>query len=288
MYQSRNIQRIAKEVTQLIEEDLQRVGLLYRIFYRCKHENSVKKKINTKNYNGENTFLRDSIGIRVNFYFVDDLDIIFKYLLKKLEGYYVEKTVDQISTTEFKPTRVNLVFRLNEHQTKEFRDVVNDKTIDNTFEIQLRTVLSEGWHEVDHDMRYKCNSDWEGHKDLSRYFNGILASLETSDYSILGLFDQLGYRHYQSGNWKGILRTKFRLRIQDDSNVDVGNMLKLDKELMKNIYKVDREDFVNRLLDLNYNFPITFTNVILVLNHFYWKRADLKKYEPDDFSLFIK
>ena len=25
--------------------------------------------------------------------------------------------------------------------------------IDNTYEIQLRTVLSEGWHEVEHDLR---------------------------------------------------------------------------------------------------------------------------------------
>ncbi|MBK7959276.1 MAG: hypothetical protein IPK03_14995 [Bacteroidetes bacterium] len=33
--------------------------------------------------------------------------------------------------------------------------MVNNSLVDSTFEVQLRTILSEGWHEIDHDLRYK-------------------------------------------------------------------------------------------------------------------------------------
>jgi putative GTP pyrophosphokinase len=284
-----SLQRIAKEIVESVEADLQRVGLLYRIFFRCKDSFSVDSKMGLKNYDGQKTFLRDAIGIRVNLYFADDLDILYRYIRIRFSKYFVEVTMDQNSTTEFKPTRINIVFNLTEQQTKEFRDLVKDNRIDSTFEIQLRTVLSEGWHEVDHDMRYKCKTDWEGHEDLSRYFNGILASLETSDFSILNLFDQLAYRHYRAGNWKGMLRSKFRLRIQDkNANEALEALVHKNTDLQKQLFKLDRADFVNRLLKQGFNFPITFTNVVLILNHLFLNREDLKEFQPGDFSIFLK
>lgn len=45
---------------------------------------------------------------------------------------------------------------------------------DATYEIQFRTTLSEGWHEIDHALRYKCKTDWDKHEDEERAFNGIL------------------------------------------------------------------------------------------------------------------
>ena len=45
--------------------------------------------------------------------------------------------------------------------------------IEPTFKIQIRTVFSEGWHEVEHDLRYKCKDDWEGCELYSHTLNGI-------------------------------------------------------------------------------------------------------------------
>ncbi|WP_202796549.1 hypothetical protein, partial [Thermophagus xiamenensis] len=63
--------------------------------------------------------------------------------------------------------------------------------IDNTFEVQLRTILSEGWHEVDHSLRYKCKDDWKDYPDQERLLNGIYAALETNDSTLKSLFREI-------------------------------------------------------------------------------------------------
>ena len=53
----------------------------------------------------------------------------------------------------------------------------------------------EGWHEIEHDMRYKTNfaddAFWKGNPDLSRILNCIVANLELCDWSMIHLFDQI-------------------------------------------------------------------------------------------------
>ncbi len=60
--------------------------------------------------------------------------------------------------------------------------------IDDTFEIQIKTMFFEGWHEIEHDMRYKGEELWKNYKGFSRYFNSILATLELCDKSMVTLF----------------------------------------------------------------------------------------------------
>lgn len=36
--------------------------------------------------------------------------------------------------------------------------------IDDTFEIQIKTMFFEGWHEIEHDMRYKGEELWKNYK----------------------------------------------------------------------------------------------------------------------------
>lgn len=282
MYQARSIQRLAKEITDLIQDDLSRVGIFYRIFFRCKSEVSVQRKIKAKGYDGNDSFLRDVIGIRINLYFIDDLQIVFDHLLSKYKEDFVEKTIDEKNATEFKPERINLIYKIPKQFLGEFNEVVTDREIDRTFEIQLRTVLSEGWHEVDHDMRYKYQEDWTGHSDLSRYFNGILASLETSDLSILSLFDQISYRYYKAENWKAMLRTKLRLRITEAESVQkLDLVISGSSEIKKQLYKIDRKDFLNKLLSENYRFPLSYSNLIFLINHIYLNHEEINLLLPE-------
>lgn len=283
MYQSRNIQRIAKEITEKIEDDLFRVGIFYRIFYRCKDEASVRKKIQFKGYDGKTKFLRDVIGVRVNLYFIDDLKIVCDYLLHKYKEDLVEMTIDEMNATEFKPARVNLIYKIPSEFVGEFNEVVSEVEIDKTFEIQLRTMLSEGWHEVDHDLRYKCPEDWTDHSDLSRYFNGILASLETSDLSILNLFDQISFRHYKAENWNAMLRTKLRIRMSEvEHNEKLDSIISGNAEIQKLIFRIDRKDFLQRLLRENYKFPLSYLNLIFMINYFYLNNTDINLLAPRD------
>lgn len=78
--------------------------------------------------------------------------------------------------------------------------------MDNTFELQLRTILSEGWHEIDHSLRYKSQADWLDYPENERLLNGIYASLETNDIALKNLFNELSYKHFKNRNWEGLIK----------------------------------------------------------------------------------
>ncbi len=264
-----NLDRLASETSNAVEEELIKMGLLYRLFYRAKSSNSIESKQKIKNYSEKDNQkkLQDLVGIRVALYFADDVTIVKEMLRKKFK--FVDETIDISETTEFKPTRINLIFRFGEDHTNEINDTIktNYPFIDNTFEIQLRTVLSEGWHEVDHDLRYKCQSDWDDHKDLERTFNGVFAGLETSDWSTLMIFEKLSYRHYKNKSWQAMLRSKFRLRLEDGI-IDTGlvKLLNEDKLLAKKLYRIDRDLFLKEIVLRNLKIPYTLSNLIYACN----------------------
>nr|WP_255419996.1 MULTISPECIES: hypothetical protein [Parabacteroides] len=51
--------------------------------------------------------------------------------------------------------------RLEEFNTWKKRYSESFKNIDSTFKIQVRTTLSEGWHEIEHNMRYKYHHPFQ-------------------------------------------------------------------------------------------------------------------------------
>jgi len=267
MYQSQQLNRLCRNLANSIEEDFSRVGFFFRIFDRVKAQKSTDYKIKTKGanyYDGKTKFIRDIIGIRIVLYFPDDIPILQNRLKKKYN--VVEETIDKTDTTNFQPIRINLVCKLPKEFTSEFNDLVQDPIIDTTFEIQLRTVLSEGWHEVDHDLRYKCKDDWKDSNDLSRNFNGILATLETSEYAILRVFDQLSHRHYKSMNIVGMFRSKFRLRLEN-FNLNSKILDVFEIIVLREFYKIDRIEVITFFLDSNIILPMTLENFILIINY---------------------
>ena len=282
MYQTRDLDRITKQIVSTIEDELLRIGLLFRIFSRVKSYESLNNKINRKGegyYDGKVKFVNDIIGIRLIFYFSEDVNIIYDRLKEIFE--FVDETVDKNEETKFAPTRINLILKLKENSVKEFNDIVNHPKLAPTFEVQLRTILSEGWHEVDHDLRYKCQDDWEKNLDLARNFNGILAALETSEYAILSLFEQLSHRHYKSKNIEAMLRTKFRLRLASDRISD--ELVKLlSDEIVKKIFKLDRMDFLTYLLNSEIFVPLTMDNLIYIINHRFVENGEILKAMPNE------
>lgn len=296
-YNPRNIERLAKDISAILEADIKKIGIFYRIFYRCKPAESLKKKVEyiDKNgipkYDGKLKFLRDVIGIRITLYFADDLEILHSHFNHKYE--LLEETIDRNKETEFKPTRTNLIFRIPEKYFQEFKDVVSDTRIDNSFELQLRTVLSEGWHEVDHDLRYKCKNDWENYTDISRTLNGILAALETNDWSILKIFEHLSYQHYRTNNWPAMFRTKFRIRLRDFTLDDyfVG-VLNSKNGISKEIYRISREEIIVFLLQKSIPIPLTLNNLLFMINYFFINDPNILENTPDillkEFSYVVR
>ena len=274
----------------------QRQEFFFRIFFRCKEAKSLNGKINSLTdtgeikYDGKIKFLRDIIGIRVNLYFVDDLTIVTNYIKEKYRSRFIEETIDQNKATEFKPTRINIIYSLPNEYQAEFREVVLDTRIDAVFELQLRTVFSEGWHEVEHDFRYKCSNDWLLYPDLSRTFNGILASLETHEWSTIQMFERLSYSHYKSGDISAMLRTKLRIRFTDFKlSKELQNIIESEEGVLKELFKLDRNNVVMFLLVNRIGIPSNLENIVYLINYFFIKNDAISAITPDELtSDFIK
>ena len=268
----------AVHVPALVEEDIKRIisdrletcGMYFRVFSRIKTAGSMARKFEMKAYSPEHR-LQDLVGARINLYFDDDVNICRSIMEQTFE--VVDFSASERSEDEFKPIKMNLVCRLPEYLKAQISPDTWDMCIDDTFEIQIKTILSEGWHEIEHDMRYKGEELWEQHPALSRYFNSILATLELCDKSMVTLFEDLGHEMYKTGLWSDMIRSHFRLKLEDMAMYpEVEQVLAEDQQdengsaLAKRIYKTSRERVMQQFLKRTRRVPVNVNTIVALIN----------------------
>ncbi|MFZ4105910.1 hypothetical protein [Flavobacterium sp.] len=288
---SRDLQLIEKDICSKICERLDKVGLLYRIFSRVKDFNSIREKIDRKNAEGNPYYIdgkkiQDILGIRIVTYFYDDVALVKKILSDILK--FVGEEIDVIEPTVFKPKRTNIVCRFDDKHKETFEEIVKItnsnllKLCDHTFELQLRTILSEGWHEIDHSLRYKSKDEWLKHSEKERLLNGIYANLEVNDLAMKSLFSELAYQHFKEKNWEAMLRNKYRLKFQStELKSDLKQILNEDSNIAKQILKADRINVINELSKVEISFPINFNNLIYFINLIELKNDRISNLTPE-------
>lgn len=251
-----------------IEELLQKSGILFRAFGRGKSTSSIKKKLdkNLHKYRLDGKLIQDAVGIRIALYFFEDTPIVEKLLKDRYDIEDNASTIDRLGLDQFNVSRHNLVFRPTAAIKEEMERSVMGRPIDTTFEVQLRSILSEGWHEVDHDLRYKCKDNWMAQPDLDRALNGILATLETSEWSMKKIFDDLAYRHYKLKNWPAMLHSKFRMRANPELSKGLTSELENNNLLAKEILRVSRSTVIYTISKATPKIPINLDNILLIAN----------------------
>ncbi|TYT74367.1 hypothetical protein [Desulfobotulus mexicanus] len=273
---------IAKSIAQEIESILYGVGLLFRVFYRSKQNKSVADKIsrNPGKYSKGKKLIQDVIGIRIALYFPDDVDLVVTLLKSHFNN--IEIVKDAPDVFSFGPSRLNMVFSIPTEYDTSLSNYYNTDCIDNTFEVQVRTILSEGWHEVEHDLRYKCKNDWESFDNLSRMLNGVLASLETSEWTMVKIFESLAWQHYKLKQWESMLRNKFRLNFQGSHlSEELINLLNTKQELAKQLFRSNRQFVLLKIHAQTHNLPITMDNICHLTNFFEIFSEELMELMPD-------
>ena len=225
--------------------------------------------------------MQDLIGIRATLYFRDDVDICISIIKQNFEMDGIVQ--DPVKIDIFRPVRLNIVCKMPDTAIRMIDSAVWELPIDKTFEIQLRTVFSEGWHEIEHDLRYKSQKDWDGFVDLSRSFNGIFAVLETCDWSILKILDELSYEKYKRHDWPAMIKNHYRIRVeQRELDSEVSDLLDNDLELAKKVFRANRAEL---LLFLSNNkispFPKNLNNIVYIINALSINNASLLKITPN-------
>ena len=279
------LQTITDRLESQIYQHLNQCGLMFRLFARVKTISSLHHKMQIKGdkYRSGNSLIQDMIGLRVVLYFQDDVDALaFFYSC----GEVVDSSIDEFDSSTFRPQRLNLTCKLPAELVEDFRKALPEEFadyIDNTYEIQIRTIFSEGWHEVEHDLRYKCKEDWEGCENYSRVLNGVIATLETTEWNMKFLFDQMARTNFQNKNYQAMLRNKMHLRIKGEGlSASIQEFLLQHPYVAESILNTDR--FVIILTLLNHQKPIelTYDNLLFLINRIEMNNQELRDLEPDD------
>lgn len=265
-------EHIIKEIENRLKDNLSHCGFMFHIFSRVKSTESINIKLRKKAelYRQEGKKMQDFLALRITLYFSDDVEIVHQYL--KSMPNFLDESVDTAEVDRFCPKRLNLILRVPEKFKQEMNLAISQTEykdlIDDTYEIQIRTILSEGWHEVEHDLRYKCKEEWEDFNEESRLLNGIYATLESAEWSMLTLFDRLAYSHYKKENWNCMMRNKMRIRFADKSlSEETINYLNENKAVAKSLFRVNRSNVMKLMMEKGFRFPLTYDTMLHLLNH---------------------
>lgn len=286
--QNIHYQRLLTSITHDIENKFDSLGLLYRIFGRVKSDYSLQSKIsnNPQKYSTsiDGKKIQDVIGIRITLYFKDDLQIAIAILKNIFEWDREASNIDNFDQNIFEAIRCNLIFKLPNNLIQGV-SLDEEGYCDNTFEVQIRTVFSEGWHEVEHDLRYKHKDDWNNFDDSSRTLNGFLASLETVDWGILQLLADLSHKHYKSCNWEAMFRNKLRLRISKPKEKllpEITDILNQDPNgVGKAFFRSNRTKILDSIFQRNISLPLTLNNLVFIINELEVKNSSISKITPE-------
>ena len=299
------METLRQNIEDRIKPILDKAGMYYRIFSRVKSDDSIRKKLACKEeeYKKNGKKIQDIIGLRIVFYFQEDV-IIFYERLRQMEGYdrqnesnsskdlkklsEIIKSWDEADAENksmlkkllpfhdkiFMPERLNLVMQMTLQEKEMFKSLLQKygasaNLIDATYEIQLRTVLSEGWHEIEHDLRYKTRDEdwWDFCDNESRMLNGIYASLETDERALSQMIQEITYKNYKHHSWDAMIRFHFCMRMTEEKLPhNLCQILDQDGRLAKEILHVTKQELSTWLWKLPNRIPISTKFVLFLLN----------------------
>lgn len=269
------INNVKMSLLNTLVTKLNNAGIYFNSTSRIKSESSLLHKLETGKYSMQEggRKIQDIIGIRINLFYLEDMDICEKILEETFLLDNWSKTKNE--ENKFEAQKCNGVFRIPSKYLRNIPASVWNKPFDQTFEVQLRTVLFEGWHEIEHEMRYKykLGSDsketdlWTGHEDLSRVKNSIIANLELCDWSIMQIFNSIHDSQYKEKNWENAIRSKYRLRItQDPLKPELREYLDNNPDIVAQFHTVSKRELVEILLNKKYHKELTPDRVIYLIN----------------------
>lgn len=261
------------DLLSIIEEKLRKAGFYYRVAYRVKAVDSMVDKLIFKDYRrpgteNEDKKMQDLVGIRIILYFTDDLAIC-RNLLDTLFSEPGQWETTENNEYEFKAMKINGIFKMPAYLTKTIINPVLSEYIDDTFEIQVRTNSFEGWHEIEHDLRYKGSAFGIGNEVLARKMNSILATYELCDDSIVGLLEDLGHQHYKDHKWGDMIRCHFRLKLDNEKiSPEIEKIFNENTELAKSFFKFPRQKAVEQLWKntSDRGYALTVNSIIKIVN----------------------
>lgn len=269
------LNKVCQALEETIATKLKNTGIFFHIMSRVKTESSLSHKLATGKYGTEdgNKKIQDLIGIRVNLFYAEDISLCEEILEDTFNLDNWSRSVWE--DNKFDAQKNNGVFRLPNKYLRNISVKLWEYPLDQTFEVQLRTVLFEGWHEIEHEMRYKNKPEygeeekhlWTGLEKQSRVMNSIIANLELCDWSIVNIFDSVAEEQYQNKNWEYAIRSKYRLRITHDNlKPEIKEYFDEHPDIVSGFFEVSKEQLIHILLNKRHHKELTPDRVVYLIN----------------------
>lgn len=272
---------IVKELDGIIKGWLDQCGLFYKLFVRVKKSESIWDKWSRKvEEKGLDYRMQDLVGVRIVVYFKDDIPLCEEIIRNNLQ--VIEAVKDEPDAEHFSPQRINYVCALPNKIIDIFDERVWEYPFDKTFEIQIRTVFSEGWHEVEHDFRYKCKDEWIHVEDLNRAMNGVFATLENCDWTLARILHQMAYHQYREKQWISMLKNVLLIRINDCNDMEqIIRCMDDNPELAKAFFRMNRTEFLLKLSGLKNGIPLRLVNIVYLINAWEIHNEEISRLTPE-------
>lgn len=272
-----------RELESKISRALDKAGIYYRAFARIKspHSTAIKLTEKEERYKSRGKGMQDILGARVVLYYYDDIPVCKKILSNIFQLIPEDSEEDTPKAEEYSPIRRNYVFHLPDDIADMFPDPLwKNYRVEKTFELQLRTIFSEGWYEVEHDIRYKHKEEWKSeeyyvyHRELS----GLNATLELCDHEIVKCLEDLAYDCYKRGKIQQMLRYKLRIHLGKEEISDrLARAMQNTDDFVKKIYLMDREEILCCISHPEMpNLAKTMDNIIFLCNELHIQNADIR------------
>lgn len=264
---------VCVSLEETIASKLRNTGIFFHSLSRVKTESSLKHKLATGKYGIQagGRKIQDLIGIRINLFYSEDVTLCEEILEDTFNLDNWSKSV--WAENRFDAQKCNGVFRIPSKYLRNISSKLWEYPLDQTFEVQLRTVLFEGWHEIEHEMRYKYKPEeeekhlWAGLEKQARMMNSIIANLELCDWSIGNICDSIAEEQFQKKNWEYALRSKYRLRISHDGlKPELKTYFDGNPDIVNGFFSVTKKQLVGILLNKRHHKELTPDRVIYLIN----------------------
>ena len=172
--------RLAADVVKEQIEDVlgSRSFSVHLVEARAKSPDAVAEKIRRKNYRSPKRSVTDLIGVRVILLFEHSVPSVVSLLRDRFE-YDRRRSVDKTAELGVKQVGYRSNHLLIKPRPSSLVPDVN-RILKTTFvEVQVRSVISHAWAEIEHSLRYKVGGGVKN--DLARRFDALAGTLELVD-----------------------------------------------------------------------------------------------------------
>jgi len=230
-------EELLNDISDTISNKLQAEELKFTLKKRVKSLESLNaKKRRLVNIGlNQNQKIKDLLGLRFIVPFLEDVERVVEIIKESFDVVDIERKSEALSYREFAYDSVHMEISL-ENPSIELPDFCCQSC-----EIQIRTILQEAWAEIEHDLVYKSDIEFQDNKAIRKKLAALNANLVLSDM----IFQEIRDKQKELEIWG---RERFKELQKRAKGISIDSLPKYQVAIEKDDWeKKQKEESANNL-----------------------------------------